>query len=100
MLEKIFEKNFGEVVDPFELPHERIFLHLEKNGVLKFLEEVHHPGLVIHDLLHKRKTMSQKYQQENNFQKLLRFLILNVQGEKSEQIQITNYMLPKIAEEK
>ena len=34
----------GEVLDPFELPHGRIFWYLEKNGVLKFFERVFRPG--------------------------------------------------------
>ena len=49
IVETKFWKKFGVVLDPFELPHERNFLYLEKNGVLKILERVHHPEPVIHD---------------------------------------------------
>ena len=51
-VEKKFEKNFGVVLDLFELPHERTFWYLEKNGVLKFLEQVRHPEPVAYDLCH------------------------------------------------
>ena len=47
-VEKYFEKNFGVVLDLFQLHHERIFWYLEKNGVLKFLEQVHHREQMIH----------------------------------------------------
>ena len=30
-------------LDPFKLPHERNFLYLERNGVLKFFERVFRP---------------------------------------------------------
>ena len=39
--QKIF---FGEVLDLYQLPHERNFEYLEKNGVLKFLEQAFRPG--------------------------------------------------------
>ena len=41
------EKNVGVVLDPFELPHERNFWYLEKNGILKFFKQLHHPEPVI-----------------------------------------------------
>ena len=41
ILKKIF---FGEVLDLYQLPHERNFEYLEKNGVLKFLERAFRPG--------------------------------------------------------
>ena len=47
-VEKKIEKNFGVVLDPFELPHERNFWYLEKNGVLKFFKQVWNPEPVIH----------------------------------------------------
>ena len=47
-VEKKFEKKFGEVLDIFELPHGRNFWYLEKNGVLKFFERLHHPEPVVH----------------------------------------------------
>ena len=46
--EKKVEKKIGKVLDPFELPDERNFWHLEKNGVLKFFEQVWNPEPVIH----------------------------------------------------
>ena len=49
-VEKKFEKNFGVVLHPFELPHERNFWYFEKNGVLKFFERVWNPEPVIHRL--------------------------------------------------
>ena len=47
-VEKKIEKKFGVVLDPFELPHERNFLYLEINGLLKFFEQVQNPEPVIH----------------------------------------------------
>ena len=47
-VEKKFEKIFGVVLDPFELPHERNFWYLEKIGVFKFFERVRNPEPVIH----------------------------------------------------
>ena len=38
------KKNFGEVLDLYQLTHGRNFEYLEKNGVLKFLEQVFYPG--------------------------------------------------------
>ena len=38
-----FEKNFGKVLDLYQLPIERNFEHLEKNGVLQFFEQVAGP---------------------------------------------------------
>ena len=38
------EKNFGEVLDPFELPTDRNLKYSQKNGVLEFLERVLCPG--------------------------------------------------------
>ena len=43
-VEIFFQKKIGEVLDLFELPHGRIFWYLEKNGVLKFFEQVFRPG--------------------------------------------------------
>ena len=43
-VEILFQEKFGEVLDPFKLPHERNFWNLEKSGVLKFLEQVCCPG--------------------------------------------------------
>ena len=54
-VEKKIEKNFGVVLDPFEIPHERNFWYLEKNGVLKIFEWVHHPESVIHGSPHHHK---------------------------------------------
>ena len=45
MLKKNFEKKIGEVLDIFELPHRRNFLYLEKNGILKFFEQLFRPEL-------------------------------------------------------
>ena len=33
-----FQKIFGEVLDPYQLPHGKNLGYLEKNGVLKFFE--------------------------------------------------------------
>ena len=44
ILFEIFSKKFfGEVLDQYQLPNGRNFKYLQKNGVLKFLEWVHHP---------------------------------------------------------
>ena len=51
-VEKKIEKNFGVVLDPFELPHERNFWYLEKNGVMKIFERVQNPEPVIHGLIY------------------------------------------------
>ena len=45
---KNLKKNFGAVLDPLELLHERNFWYLEKNGILKFFERERNPGPVIH----------------------------------------------------
>ena len=44
MLRYFQKKNFGEVLDLYQLPHERNFEYLEKNGIMKFLERVFRPG--------------------------------------------------------
>ena len=36
-----FEKNFGEVLDQYQLPIGRNFEYLEKNGVFKFFKSLH-----------------------------------------------------------
>ena len=36
-----FEKNFGEVLDQYQLPIRRNFEYLEKNGVFKFFKSLH-----------------------------------------------------------
>ena len=46
-----FEKNFGEVLDLYQLPIERNFEYLEKNGVLQFLDRLEGPdNNAVHDL--------------------------------------------------
>ena len=42
-VEKI-RKKIGEGLDLYELPHGRNFGYLERNGVLKFFEQLFHPG--------------------------------------------------------
>ena len=38
---EMFKKNiFGEVLDPYQLPNGWNFKHLQKNGVLRFFEQV------------------------------------------------------------
>ena len=39
-MEFFFEKNFGEVLDLFQLPIGRNFEYLEKNGVFKFFKSL------------------------------------------------------------
>ena len=51
-VEKNFEKEFGVVLDPFELPHGRNFEHLEINGVLKFFERLTRPEPGVNGLAH------------------------------------------------
>ena len=60
-IEKKIEKNFGVVLDPFELPLKRIFWYLEKIGVLKFFERVYHPEPVIHALPYKVKILKSHF---------------------------------------
>ena len=43
MLKFFFEKFFGEVLDLYQLPIERNFEYLEKNGVLQFLDRLAGP---------------------------------------------------------
>ena len=41
---EIFPKKiFGEVLDPYQLPNGRNFKYLQKNGILKFFEQVQYP---------------------------------------------------------
>ena len=40
-MEFFFEKNFGEVLDQYQLPIRRNFEYLEKNGVFKFFKSLH-----------------------------------------------------------
>ena len=42
-VEMFSKKNFGEVLDLYQLPHGKKFEYLAKNGVLKVLERVFHP---------------------------------------------------------
>ena len=53
-----FEKNFGEVLDLYQLAIRRNFEYLEKNGVFKFFERVRSPGetLVVLDLAEHEKS--------------------------------------------
>ena len=37
----LFGKNFGEVLDQYQLPIKRNFEYLEKNGVFKFFKSLH-----------------------------------------------------------
>ena len=43
LFEILSKKFFGEVLDPYQLSNGRNFKYLQKNGVLKFLEQVTHP---------------------------------------------------------
>ena len=42
-------KKIGEVLNIFELPHERIVWYLEENGVSKFFEQFFCPEPVVHE---------------------------------------------------
>ena len=42
-----FEKNFGEVLDQYQLPTRRSFEYLEKNGVFKFFGSAISPPITM-----------------------------------------------------
>ena len=48
-IEKKIEKDFGVVLDPFKLHHEKNFWFLEKYAILKFSKQMPNPEPVIHE---------------------------------------------------
>ena len=61
-----FEKNFGEVLDLYQLPIGRNFEYLEKNGVLQFFIWLAGPyDNAVHDLNYETSKLFAKLKKEN-----------------------------------